>query len=105
MPGVWGIDLHMAVKGSVHWLRQNVPIQFWVMMNKHFQDVQERFPEKMAWARNHYRVEKLTHRKLLSYFGAVKVPQCCRLSFPRSQVAWEENGVLCIDIMNRNYKA
>ena len=75
------------------------------MMNNHFQDVEERFPEQMARARTHYRVEKLTHRKLLSYFGAVKVPQCCRLSFPRSQVSWEEDGVLYVDICNRNYKA
>ena len=66
MPGVWGIDLHMAVEGSVHYVRQNVPIQFWVMVNNHVQDVQDRFPEKMAWARTHYRVENLTHRKLLA---------------------------------------
>ena len=86
-------------------MRQTVPIQFWVMMNNHFQDVQDRFPEKMAWARKHYRVENLTYRKLLSYFGAVQVPQCCRLSFPRSQVSWEDDGILYIDIGNHNYKA
>ena len=50
-------------------------------------------------------MDNITQRKLLSKFGAVKVPQCCRLSFPRSQVAREENGVLYIDIGSHNYQA
>ena len=41
----------------------------------------------------------------MSYFGAVKVPQCCRLSFPRSQVAREEDKVLYIGIKHRNDQA
>ena len=53
MPGVLGIDLRMAVEGSVQYVWRNVPIQFWVMMNEHFQDVQDRFPEEMTRFRTH----------------------------------------------------
>ena len=53
MPGVWNIDIRMAVNGSVHYLRRNVPIQFWVKMDKLVQDFQDCFPEKLVWFTQH----------------------------------------------------
>lgn len=88
---------------SIDWLHRRVPLQFWVQVNEHFQQMTKDSPDEMASMRTKWGVPNLTYRKLLSYHGAVKVPECCMQWFPRSQVSWNEDGVWYVDCTNCIY--
>lgn len=69
---------HTLKDESIFWLRRNVPCEFWVELSNLFTEANHDI-EAMCALRKKLGIEneKKSYRKILSYYGAVRVPEAC----------------------------